>query len=284
MKYKILILSLVLMTIVLIFTTACKKEKLPEVSTITVTNIHGASASSGGTITSDGGSAITSRGVCWSTGTTPTIDDNKTSDGTGTASFVSNVKDLLPFTTYYVRAYATNAAGTGYGNSISFSTIGLALGDNYHGGIISYFYQPGDPGYVVGELHGLIVADSDQSISIKWDNGTSMHTNAISTLIGGGITNTNTIVYCQGSGNYAAKLCYDLVSDGNNNWYLPSINELTKILWQASPGLFYNSGAQYWSSTEDEYYNMQAYEMDCYGVTGSVSKENLYAVRAISYF
>lgn len=70
----------------------------------------------GGNVTNDGGSAITARGVCYSTSPNPTLADSFTVDGTGTGVFTSNI-DLLPLdSTYYIRAYATNATGTGYGN------------------------------------------------------------------------------------------------------------------------------------------------------------------------
>jgi uncharacterized protein (TIGR02145 family) len=81
------------------------------------------SAISGGDITFDGGDPVTERGVCWWTSSNPTITDNKTIDGSGTGSFVSNITNLQPITTYYVRAYAINSAGTSYGNEISFSTL-----------------------------------------------------------------------------------------------------------------------------------------------------------------
>jgi hypothetical protein len=71
---------------------------------------------------SDGGAAITEKGVVWSTNPAPTITDSKTSDGTGTVPFESSLTGLVASTTYYVRAYATNSAGTGYGNEISFTT------------------------------------------------------------------------------------------------------------------------------------------------------------------
>lgn len=85
------------------------------------------SASSGGTISNAGGGTISAKGVCWSTSPTPTIADAKTSDGTGIAAFVSTLSPLLPGTTYYARAYATNEAGTAYGNEITFSTTAVVL-------------------------------------------------------------------------------------------------------------------------------------------------------------
>ena len=94
---------------------------VPTLTTTAVTSITLTTAVSGGNITSDGGGAITAKGVCWATTTTPTIADSKTADGTGTGSFTSNLSGLLPGTTYYLRAYATNSAGTAYGNDVSFT-------------------------------------------------------------------------------------------------------------------------------------------------------------------
>ena len=96
---------------------------LPTLNTTAASAITTTTASSGGNITSDGGGSITARGVCWSTSQNPTIAlSTKTSDGTGTGSFASSLTGLSPNTLYYARAYATNAAGTAYGNQISFTT------------------------------------------------------------------------------------------------------------------------------------------------------------------
>ncbi|NDA62645.1 MAG: fibronectin type III domain-containing protein [Chitinophagia bacterium] len=102
------------------FTTSIS---LPVVSTTTaVSNILVTSASSGGTISSDGGSPITVKGICWSTTSSPTISASKTNNGSGTGSFTSEMTALTTKTKYFVRAYATNAAGTAYGPEISFTT------------------------------------------------------------------------------------------------------------------------------------------------------------------
>ncbi len=81
-----------------------------------LSNITMTSAQCGGKVTDDGGTIVTARGVCWSTSESPTIYDNKTVDGMGTGSFVSTLTDLSPNTTYYVQVYATNEAGTVYGD------------------------------------------------------------------------------------------------------------------------------------------------------------------------
>ena len=95
---------------------------LPTVTTTAVSSIADTTAISGGNVTNDGGATITSRGVCWSTSHNPTISDNRTTNGTGTGSFTSNLAGLSAATTYYVRAYATNDEGTAYGNEVSFIT------------------------------------------------------------------------------------------------------------------------------------------------------------------
>jgi uncharacterized protein (TIGR02145 family) len=101
------------------FTT---EDGLPEVATAEITNITATAATSGGNITNDGGFAITARGVCYSTSPDPTTSDNTTSNGTGTGSFTSDLTGLDLGTTYYVRAYATNEAGTAYGVEKEFTT------------------------------------------------------------------------------------------------------------------------------------------------------------------
>lgn len=96
---------------------------IPTVTTKAVSAITVSSASSGGNVTSNGGGAtVTARGVCWSTSTGPDTSDNKTSNGTGLGSFTSTLSNLTPGTKYYVRAYATNSQGTGYGSEMSFTT------------------------------------------------------------------------------------------------------------------------------------------------------------------
>ncbi len=95
---------------------------VPTLLTDSVTKITQSSASSGGNVSSDGGSSVTDRGVCWSTSSNPTTANSKTSDGTGTGTFASSITGLIANTTYYVRAYAINSAGTAYGNQVSFTT------------------------------------------------------------------------------------------------------------------------------------------------------------------
>lgn len=88
------------------------------------------SAVSGGSVSSSGGNlsncgAVTERGICWSTTSNPTTASSKATCGTGTGTYTGNLTGLLPNTTYYVRSYAINSAGTGYGSQISFTTAAI---------------------------------------------------------------------------------------------------------------------------------------------------------------
>ena len=108
------------------YSVRCVKDDATTAPTLSTTQILGittTTATGGGNITSDGGSAVTARGVCWNTTGSPTISDSKTSDGTGAGEFVSSLTNLAKETTYYVRAYATNSIGTAYGNEFSFNTL-----------------------------------------------------------------------------------------------------------------------------------------------------------------
>ncbi len=112
-----------LVLIVIFFTLSCEDEgSIPKVTTNEVTNITQTSAQCGGSIINNGGSSIKSCGVCWSTNPNPTISDNNTVDEYSNENYISLLTDINANTTYYVRAYATNKAGTGYGEAVLFPT------------------------------------------------------------------------------------------------------------------------------------------------------------------
>jgi uncharacterized protein (TIGR02145 family) len=117
-----------MMFILLILTSGCKENETtkplltPDIYTVKASDVSQTAATTGGYITSDGGSTITARGVCWSTNNSPTFNDNKTLDGEGSGNFTSKLSGLALNTTYYVCAYATNNAGTSYGKILSFKT------------------------------------------------------------------------------------------------------------------------------------------------------------------
>ena len=110
------------------FSVRCVRAVVPTLNTTAVSSVQNTTAISGGTISSDGGSAVTARGVCWSTVPGPTVAlASKTNNGSGTGSYTSNITGLSKNTTYYLRAYATNEVGTAYGNEISFTTLNLPV-------------------------------------------------------------------------------------------------------------------------------------------------------------
>jgi hypothetical protein len=142
MKKNFLGIGTLLFSILLTLNFSCSSNNdgnsasLPTISTLTITSITNDTAISSGIITSDGGANITTRGVVWNTSTGATIAlSTKTTDGTGTGTFTSALTGLTPSTTYYVRTYSTNSAGTVYGNEISFVTTNL----NLSSGLVAYY-------------------------------------------------------------------------------------------------------------------------------------------------
>lgn len=101
--------------------------RAPTIVLTAVSSVSGKTATSGGNVTSDGGSTVVTRGVCWDTSPNPTTGSAKTSDGYGKGIFTSDLIDLTPNTIYYLRAYAVNNNGTSYSNQISFTTSKVSL-------------------------------------------------------------------------------------------------------------------------------------------------------------
>lgn len=122
------IISILVGIVSLVAITSCTKdETIPVITTNGISEITETTAICGGTITSDGGNAITGRGVCWSINHNPTISDSVFNNGEGTGSFTSNITNLTANTTYYVRAFATNSSGTYYGEEKVFTTSSLEI-------------------------------------------------------------------------------------------------------------------------------------------------------------
>jgi len=248
---------------------------LPEISTYPVSEIKSTAADCGGQIYKDGNGTISQRGVCWSTSQNPTTNDKKTVNGSGLGGFNSKITGLTNKTTYYVRAYATNEAGTAYGDQKTFTTS-FAIGENYQGGRIAYIDNTGE--------HGFIAALSNQSSGIQWFNGNYIETGALNYEIGKGKSNTEKIVQAQGDGEYAAKLCYDLVRSGYDDWYLPSRDELKELYERKYSIGGFQTDIDYWSSTEYTYYKLAWSLRFSYGGEGEMDKDWPFRVRCIRYF
>jgi hypothetical protein len=121
--------TIMLLAFILAVTTSCKKSDttpvaglVPVVTTSEpVFDYYYQQLEVGGIITSDGGATVTKRGVCWGTKINPGLSDNVTTDGMGAGTFGDYIITLEKDTQYFFRAYATNANGTGYGSTMSFT-------------------------------------------------------------------------------------------------------------------------------------------------------------------
>jgi hypothetical protein len=163
---------------------------VPTLTTTAITSVTYTTGTSGGNISDDGGAPVTSRGVCWNTVTGPTTSNSITSDGTGTGSFVSNLTGLTAGTTYYVRAYATNSAGTSYGNQISFKTTATSL-----------------PSISTTAITGITENSAGSGGNITNDGGASVTTRGVCWKTTSGPTTSNSKTSDgAGSGSFASSL------------------------------------------------------------------------------
>ena len=234
-------------------TITVRPASLPSITTTALTNITLNSADCGGGSITNGGSGILEKGVVWSTSPNPTTAlTTKTSNGTLNSSFSSSITNLMYNTTYYVRAYVRNQIGTTYGEELVFTTLNIQVGSSHQGGIIAYILQEGDPGYVAGEIHGLI--RSGDLGNFEWGCMNSL-LSTTSTDFGAGESNTIEIVNnC--SGNTAAKYCNDLIENGYNDWFLPSLNELNRFPASYFSNKSYSSSSE---SSETQFYSYGQY-------------------------
>jgi hypothetical protein len=229
--------------------------KMPDAEVTGVTDIISVSATAHGAVNANYLSTIVSveYGTTIAYGQMQVINQNPVT-GNSPEIVSAYLEGLEPLATYHYRFKAENSLGVGYSEDATFSTQ-YTPGEHYFGGIIFYLDNTGE--------HGLVCAEQSQGI-FPWATMIYSLTGATATGIGSGFTNTNTIVASLGSGEYAAKICSDLVLNGYDDWFLPSQEELTMM----RP---YLDGAYNWSSSEidDEhawlnYYNGYHYYVEGY--------------------
>ena len=219
----------------------------------TTSGTIGSSTAVLGGIISPTNSVTTSIGVIYSTdinfGTysSTTIQSNVVA-----GTYTSTITGLVSTTNYFAKSFIVNKAGISYGSVFSFTTASppVAVGSVYGGGIVFYILQSGDNGYDANVQHGLIAATTNQSNGVNWAKTASV-TGATGTAVGTGLANTNTIITNQGnSGSYAAKIARDYTGGGYTDWYLPSAEELHKMVGVTALNLstYYHSSTEYNSS------------------------------------
>ncbi len=149
--------TIVVFVTILVIITGCKKEDIPEVKTGDVASVTRNGASVDGEILSQGDSEVTEKGICWSTTDKPLISDNIKVDDSGGNSFTVDLTGLEPGTEYFVRVYATNTYGTGYGEVVSFDTEPPEIPEVY-----TYTYLPVSQNSVT--LYGYLSSDGGSGI------------------------------------------------------------------------------------------------------------------------
>lgn len=224
---------------------ASHNPEAPEILSLTVTDIYSAGATFKVTLKASQQpvNVTFEYGTSLSYGNTVTgVPDPLYGKGN---RMMAKISSLKRDTVYHCRVKAVNSAGTTFSDDMTFAAK-FGLGESYGGGFIIYIDGTGE--------HGLIAAETDQSSGTIWDNGSNcLKTNVNSITIGSGQSNTTRLISVLGLGDYPARICDDLVLNGFNDWYLPSLQELD-CLWK-SLSVFdrhYNlNGFFYWTSSEE---------------------------------
>lgn len=134
-------------------------EGLPKVQTNVVISVSDTTFECGGTVLSDGGNKVTSRGLCWSSTSEPmAVEGLMTKDGTGTGTYRSKILGLIPETRYYYRAYATNSQGTSYGEIKMFVTDKGVFAPTVSTGLVT------DIELITAECGGYVTATGGDSV------------------------------------------------------------------------------------------------------------------------
>ena len=276
------------------------------ISAGSIDNITVSGATFNGTISDSGGTSVFAKGFCLSSQPYPSLADVIIApdllDSSGV--FRGRADYLDRNSKYYVRAYATNAAGTVYGPQQEFITEGLlAVGDTFGGGIVGYILQPGDNGYDPGEQHGLIVSQQNYGTSLDWGSCTSIVRSNGST--GGTYYNgrTSELLYdadyndsvwnmiCADSldqyQSYYSSVIHiarDINWEGYNDWLVgtrldykaisTNLEFLNSLLTQELGGNYWSSSSEYYSSSSPYRWSVSFYRQPLTNsLTGEVTYE-----------
>ncbi|MBS1625497.1 MAG: hypothetical protein JST83_15830 [Bacteroidetes bacterium] len=196
-------------------------------------------------VSSDGGATVTARGVCYGTSANPTIAGTHTVSGSGSGAFTSQITGLTTYTTYHLRPYATNSAGTAYGPDSTVTTPLHWLGEAFGGGIVFYIDGSGQ--------HGLIAAAQDQSAGTPWQSTTGAYgfsINADNTATGAANTSAIMTFWTAATDTFAARAASSYHGGGFTDWYLPASTEMQTLIKAKTLVGGFPTGSYYWSSSK----------------------------------
>ncbi len=269
---KLLVTDLVISSLLLLFASSCNKTATPALPSVLILNVSSITISTASItfdVLSNGNQNITAAGTCYSsTNNQPTLATDKyTNDATSTGIYNSSLTGLNENTTYYIRAYATNASGTTYGNTIVFQTAaGWAKQISGTTNILnSIYFTDANNGYAVGN-NGTILKTTNAGVNwtsqnsgtivnlnsiyftnvtngyIVGDNGTILYTNnsgnTWATQTSGTSTNLNSIHFTNSNNGYAVGNNGIILSFNGTNWASQTIgtNNLNSVCFTGTTG------------------------------------------------
>jgi uncharacterized protein (TIGR02145 family) len=210
----------------------CVKDQIPTVTTNVVSNINQSTATCGGNTTADGGASIMATGVCWNTSPVPTINNSKTVDSTKLGTFVSAITGLTAGTVYYVRAYATNSAGTAYGAEYSFKTEKVSVAEKEPNDT----WQTADTLKIETPITGRIGMSSDLTDYYIFKPASNGYVYFV-------ITNLNPVNTANGT--IGSSYIYDRINGASLTYYSTYTNPCANASSQTSSSVFVNADSTY---------------------------------------
>jgi uncharacterized protein (TIGR02145 family) len=227
---------------------------LATITTNAITSITGTSAISGGNVSNDGGTLLTQRGICYGTSPSPTTANTTIMSGSGVGSFTSNITGLTANTTYYVRAYANNSAGTSYGNELSFTTTAGSIVSNPGAGVTfdGFTYASIVLGngqeWMAENLRTSSYANGDPIQNLP--SGAQWNASTIGTWVYYGNDNLNENPYGKLYNRYSVNDTRNVCPSG---WHVPSDSDWTTLIdylggADVAGGKIKNIGTTYWLS------------------------------------